>query len=78
VTISSRPSVGQDGGKQAGDLRQKGTEIFLQRGLDMQITFFLILRSALFARVSKDGNEGARSHPSRRGQAAAPQDEGGA
>ena len=42
----------------------------------MQITFFLILRSALFARVSKDGNEGARSHPSRRGQVAAPQDEG--
>ena len=37
----------------------------------------LILRSALFARVSKDGNEGARGHPSRRGQAAAPQDEGG-
>jgi hypothetical protein len=47
-------------------------------GLDMQITFVLILRSALFARVSKDGNEGARGHPSRRGQAAAPQDEGGA
>src|ERR1700691_3320477 len=34
VTISSRPSVGQDGGGQAGDLRQKETEIFLQRGLD--------------------------------------------
>jgi hypothetical protein len=44
----------------------------------MQITFFLILRSALFARVSKDGNKGARGHPSRRGQAAAPLDEGGA
>jgi hypothetical protein len=44
----------------------------------MQITFFLILRSALFARVSQDGNKGARGHPSRRGQAAAPLDEGGA
>jgi hypothetical protein len=29
----------------------------------MQITFVLILRSALFARVSKDGNKGARGHP---------------
>jgi hypothetical protein len=38
VTIANRPSVGRDGGGYAGDLRQKGTEIFLQRGLDMQIT----------------------------------------
>jgi hypothetical protein len=33
----------------------------------------VILRSALFARVSKDGRE---HHPSRRGQVAAPQDDG--
>ena len=42
VTISSRPSVGQDGERYAGDLRQKETEIFLQRGLDMQITKQLV------------------------------------
>jgi hypothetical protein len=62
-----------------------GTEIFLKGGLDMQITRLkflaiteqgdFILRSALFGRVSKDGNEDARSHPSRR-RFAAPQDEG--
>jgi hypothetical protein len=39
VTIASRPSVGRDGERYAGDLRQKGMEIFLQRGLDRQITF---------------------------------------
>jgi hypothetical protein len=33
--------VGRDGEGYAGDLRQKGTEIFLQEGLDMQITFFV-------------------------------------
>jgi hypothetical protein len=36
----------------------------------------LILRSALLARVSKDGFESMHGvHPSRRGQVAAPQDE---
>jgi hypothetical protein len=34
VTIASRPSVGRDGMGYAGDLRQKGMEIFLRRGLD--------------------------------------------
>src|ERR1700733_3690296 len=48
------------------------------RNQPLQRCVVLILRSALFARVSKDGNEGARGHPSRRGQVAAPQDEGGA
>jgi hypothetical protein len=33
VTIASRPSVGRDGGGYAGDLGQKGMEIFLQTGL---------------------------------------------
>jgi hypothetical protein len=32
--------VGRDGEGYAGDLRQKGMEIFLKEGLDMQITFF--------------------------------------
>jgi hypothetical protein len=31
--------VGRDGEGYAGDLRQKGMEIFLKAGLDMQITF---------------------------------------
>jgi hypothetical protein len=36
----------------------------------------LILRSAFFTRVSKDGRESVPCvHPSRRGQVAAPQDE---
>ena len=36
----------------------------------------LILRSAFFMRVSKDGHESMRCiHPSRRGRMAAPQDE---
>src|ERR1700722_5073261 len=47
------------------------------RNQPLQRCVALILRSALFARVSKDGNEGARGHPSRRGQVAVPQDEGG-
>jgi hypothetical protein len=34
VTIASRPSVGQDGERYAGDLGQKGTGIFLEKGLD--------------------------------------------
>jgi len=34
VTIANRPSVGRDGERYAGDLRQKGTKIFLQGGLD--------------------------------------------
>ncbi|MDR3486541.1 MAG: hypothetical protein P4M05_16740, partial [Bradyrhizobium sp.] len=34
VTIASRPSVGRDGERYAGDLGWKGTGIFLQRGLD--------------------------------------------
>jgi hypothetical protein len=34
VTIASRPSVGRDGERYAGDLGQKGTEEFLQRRLD--------------------------------------------
>jgi hypothetical protein len=39
VTIAKRPSVsGRDGEGYAGDLRQKGTEIFLKEGLDRQIT----------------------------------------
>ncbi len=41
VTIASRPSVGRDGRKHADDLGQKGMEIFLRRGLDRQITFFI-------------------------------------
>jgi hypothetical protein len=39
VTIAKRPSVsGRDGEGYAGDLRQKGTKIFLKEGLDRQIT----------------------------------------
>jgi len=38
VTISSRPSVGQDGEGYTGDLRLRKTRIFLQKGLDMQIS----------------------------------------
>ena len=35
MTIAKRPSVlGRDGEGYAGDLRQKGTGIFLRRGLD--------------------------------------------
>jgi hypothetical protein len=34
VTIASRPSVGRDGVGYAGDLGQKGTGLFLRRGLD--------------------------------------------
>jgi len=34
VTIASRPSVGRDGNGYAGDLGQKGTEIFFDGGLD--------------------------------------------
>jgi hypothetical protein len=33
--------MGRDGEGYAGDLRQKGMEIFLKEGLDMQITFFI-------------------------------------
>jgi hypothetical protein len=41
-----------------------------------ECTSDLILRSALFTRVSKDGSQSMPYvHPSRRGQAAAPQDE---
>jgi hypothetical protein len=38
VTIAKRPSVGRDGGGYRGDLGQRETEIFLQRGLDRQIS----------------------------------------
>jgi hypothetical protein len=39
VTIAKRPSVsGRDGERSAGDLPQTATEIFLQRGLDRQIS----------------------------------------
>ena len=38
VTIAIRPSVGRDGEGYRVDLGQTGTEIFLQMGLDSQIT----------------------------------------
>ena len=38
VTISSRPSVGQDGEGYKGDLRFRKIRIFLQMGLDRQIS----------------------------------------
>ena len=38
VTIASRPSVGRDGGGYRGDLGGTGTRIFLQPGLDSDVT----------------------------------------
>jgi hypothetical protein len=40
--------VGRDGEGYAGDLRQKGMEIFLKEGLDMQITFFFFRHGSGF------------------------------
>jgi hypothetical protein len=40
--------MGRDGEGYAGDLGQKGTEIFLKDGLDMQITFFVFRHSGVF------------------------------
>jgi hypothetical protein len=38
VTIASRPSEGRDGEGYAGDLGEKRSGIFLQRGVDMRLT----------------------------------------
>jgi hypothetical protein len=56
VTIASRPSVGQDGEGYKSDLLRAGTEIFLQMGMDRQVTDLPVV-----VQISRSFRRGSKS-----------------